>query len=352
MSTATAEDTDDKAIDVEFELENEDTEGTVSAVADANPNIDDQLQATENTDDQTEDKRTPEQRMDEFSKSDPELESYGNKVKKRIKKLTFQKGEEERQKEAAITYAANVKKENNRLKAQQVINGSQLLNEQRIRLKAELAQGTALLKEAQTLNDGDLLAEATQNLSRYNANLAQVENAIGRTQKYIKDNKLQAVIAQTIDLTEPQFTSNLQPVTQPQQRTQPAQTTEVEPDEDAEAWAEENKWFGDDQVMTNAALTIHNQLVGQEGYIPNGEAYYDELNVRMRKNFPSKFKPATQTRSPTAPNTQVVAGGGNGGSARRAKKNTVQLTPSQVSVAKRLGVPLEEYAKQVYISNT
>ena len=127
------------------------------------------------------------------------------------------------------------------------------------------------------------------------------------------------------------------PPQQSQQKTQP------KPDPRAERWAQDNEWFGQDQTMTYAAFGVHKTLIEQEGFDPNTEDYYTELDKRMRTEFPHKFSD-TRTQSSTP---RVASAGATASRSTTKGKRTVKLTPSQIAIAKRLGVPLEEYAKHV-----
>ena len=131
-----------------------------------------------------------------------------------------------------------------------------------------------------------------------------------------------------------------QEATQAQAQAQPQ--AQPKPDPRAEKWAQENEWFGQDQTMTYAAFGIHKTLIEQEGFDPNTEEYYTELDNRIRSEFSHKFSDNKKSNAPR------VASAGNTASRSGAKKSrTVKLTPSQIAIAKRLGVPLEEYAKHV-----
>lgn len=321
---AVAEVNDEENVDVEIEATEEEQEEAKLA----NPNVDDQLKKASSSDDVTPDDSTPEDRAENFSE---DKEEYSKKVEKRIKKLTYQMHEEERQKQAALDYAEQVKQENEQLKARQVNQGAAFLTEQQNRLKSEIERAKDLYKEAHRSNDGELLAEATQNLTNFSTQLANVEAHLNRTKQQM--NKPQAALTQQ----QPYKPAAQQ---QPQPRQQQPQNA---PDPKAEAWAEKNEWFGEDEVMTNAALTIHRSLVQEEGYLAEGESYYEELDQRMRKNFPHKFKVA----APRSNGGGAVTPVGNTRNTVRNGKKTVTLTPSQISVARKLGVPLEEYAKYV-----
>jgi hypothetical protein len=124
---------------------------------------------------------------------------------------------------------------------------------------------------------------------------------------------------------------------------QPPQQAPRGPDEKAERWAEENEWFGSDEVMTNGTFAIHNQLE-REGFDLSSDEYYDELNRRIRKEFPHKFRKPQVNTNVDAPG---IAPATRGLSVSQTGRRTIKLTPSEVAMAKRIGVPLEEYAKYV-----
>ena len=318
---------DEEEVEIELEVsENDEQED--------NPNVADQIQGAQASDEDEDDKRTPEERFNAFKEQDPEAaEDYSTKVQKRIDKLTYRFKEEERQKQAELEFAESVKKENENLKKEQMKGQFAFLTSRKGHLEAELEQAKSLYKQAYHANDPELIADANQNIGKYASELSQIENTIGR----LKNNPSfrQSTENKETPVETPKKTPALQ---QTQQR--------PEPDEKAQAWAEKNEWFGEDEEMTKGALTIHRQLVTQEGYLPQSDAYYSELNNRIRKNYPSKFE--TQQQPANAPRQQVVAPANGTGSGSRSKnQKRVRLSPSQVAIAKKLGVPLEEYAKYV-----
>ena len=253
--------------------------------------------------------------------SEGEMEDYGKKVQSRIDKLTKKVREAERREQAATEYARNVYHENKSLqqKAQSLDDG--YVNQYENRVTAELDTVKKQLKQAVESGDVDKQVEANQHLARLSVEAERVRT----TQE--KKERLKKQREEEVD-REPQ---------QYQQQYVPPQMPPPQPDPKAESWADKNEWFGKDEPMTLTSFSIHRNLV-EEGFDPQSDMYYSEVDKRMRDNFPHKFG---QQVSPT----QTVASANRGGPVRR--KGTVRLTPSQVAISKKLGVPLSEYAKYV-----
>ena len=249
---------------------------------------------------------------------DEDLSEYSESVKKRISKLTNRFREEERQRKAAIDYAESIKKQNEDLKARLDKLDNNYVGEFDTRVTAQAEAAKEAYKKALESGDADALYDAQQNISR----IAMEEANLKRLKA---DREEQA---------------KRQEATQAQAQAQPQ--AQPKPDPRAEKWAQENEWFGQDQTMTYAAFGIHKTLIEQEGFDPNTEEYYTELDNRIRSEFSHKFSDNKKSNAPR------VASAGNTASRSGAKKSrTVKLTPSQIAIAKRLGVPLEEYAKHV-----
>lgn len=244
-----------------------------------------------------------------------EHEEYSASVKKRIDRLTKKMREAERQREEALRYAQGVQSEAEtiRQRMQQLDQG--YLTEYGGRLSLEQQQAEAELRRAVEMGD----AEATVAAQRKLTNLAIAAN------QYETVKNQQAARQQQVQ----------QPIQQPVQQPAPQQQR---PDPKAEQWAGKNQWFGEDKAMTFAAFGIHKDLVETEGFDPQSDEYYSELDRRIRKEFPQKFSGASKR------NAQTVAGVSRTTSNGRRR---VKLSPSQVAIAKKLGVPLEEYAKYV-----
>jgi|TARA_R110000824_G_scaffold106438_9_gene251534 hypothetical protein len=243
--------------------------------------------------------------------SEEELEDYSSGVKSRINNLTKRFREEERQKQSAIEYAENVRKENEDLKTR-ITSLDQGYQEQfESRVTNQIASAKDTLKQAHETGDVDKIVAAQESL----------------TDLSVEKGTLKAVRAET---------PSAAPTPAP---TPPAAT----PDPRAEEWASQNPWFGDNEVMTYGAFGIHRRLIEDEGFDPQSEDYYSELDTRLRSEFPHKF----DSRSKSNGGSRKVASAEASASRNKGGRKTVRLTPSQVTIAKRLNVPLEEYAKYV-----
>ena len=250
-----------------------------------------------------------------------ELDDYSEGVNKRIAKLTRRMREAERQKEEAIQYAQTVNDEAQRLKSRFDNLDSNYTKEFEKRVTTNIEAAKTKLQNA--INLGDVEAQTQANLE-----IAELAN------DHAKLNRLKAVYEQKAN--QPAQPAAPAP-------TQPAQPAAAPPDPRADAWAAKNTWFGTDNAMTYTAFDIHRKLVA-EGYDPNigADEYYSEVDKRIRLEFPHKFG---NNESTTAEPVQTVASAKR--PATKGRRKTVKLTPSQVAISKRLGVPLEEYAKQL-----
>ena len=251
-----------------------------------------------------------------------ELEDYSEGVKKRIAKLTKKMREAERQKEAALEYAKGIKAEADKTKSKLTTMEPSYMTAMEGRVKSGLQASAAKLAAAREAGDIAAEVEAQKEIARLGLEEARVEmmkkrNEAESKQKPVKQPSLDEAI-------KPKATA---------------------PDPRAEAWAEKNEWFGKDNAMTYTAFDLHKTLTEEEGMDPSTDEYYAEIDKRMRIDFPHKF--ATTDNKVTTKPTQTVA------SAKRSVnpgRKTVRLTSSQVAIAKKLGVPLEEYAKQLNIT--
>jgi hypothetical protein len=270
------------------------------------------------------DEDTPAVETEVQTASSDEMDDYGNKVQSRIDKLTKRLREAERREQAAVQYAQGVQKE-----AQtQAIRSNQLdtgyVTEFADRVEAQMTQAKNELKQAMDLGDVDKQVEAQAKISRLS-----IEEERAASHKAQRERLQQEMQAQGIDPNQPQMPQ--QPM--PRQPALPRQ-----PDPKAKDWAEKNEWFGTDEPMTLTSFSIHRKLM-EEGFDPQSDSYYSEVDKRMRDTFPHKFE---QQVSPS----QTVASA-NRAAPGKARKGSVRLTPSQVAIAKKLGVPLSEYAKYV-----
>jgi hypothetical protein len=247
-----------------------------------------------------------------------ELEQYSESVQRRISKLTSKFREEERQRNAAIEYAEAVKQQNEELRARIDKLDQSFVGEFGSRVEADAAAAKESYRKAYEEGNADAMFEAQQRISRIALEQARYEEAKRRNEER-REQPVEVAPA-------------------PQQQQQPAQ-----PDPKAEAWAGKNEWFGTDQTMTYAAFGIHRQLIEDEGFDPSSDEYYSELDKRVRTEFPHKF---AETKRDTGP--RVASAGSTASKSSSPKgRRTVKLTPSQIAIAKRLNVPLEEYAKYV-----
>lgn len=246
-----------------------------------------------------------------------ELEDYSSGVKSRINELTKRFREEERQKQSAIEYAENIQRENADLKSRMDALDKNYLEQFESRVSSELETAKRVLKEAHETGDIDKLVEAQEALA---------ELTLQKTTA--KSSKESSVQVQREEAPAPQAA--------PQAAPQPA------PDPKAEKWAQENEWFGQDEVMTYAAFGIHRRMVEDEGFDPTSDEYYAEIDNRLRNEFPNKFDSRAKSNG-----GRKVASAESSASRKKSGRKTVRLTPSQVAIAKRLNVPLEEYAKYV-----
>ena len=252
-----------------------------------------------------------------------EHEEYSQGVKKRIDRLTKKMREAERQREEALLYAKNVKTESDQVKAKLNTVDQGYLNEYGGRITAESTAAKEAFKRAIAVGDpeGTLAAQTKLNELHY------AETKLNEAKR-----------AQTLNVQR-QEQERQQP--QPQQPQQAPQEAPAKADPRAEKWAGTNEWFGNDNTMTFAAYGIHKQLV-DEAFDPTGDDYYDELDKRIREEFPHKFSDTGTKRR----NAQTVVGVSRSNSSQKGRRQ-VKLSPSQVAIATKLGVPLEEYAKYV-----
>ena len=255
--------------------------------------------------------------------SSEEMDDYGNKVQSRIDKLTKRLREAERREQAAVQYAQGVQKEaqTQAQRANQLDSG--YVAEFGDRVAAQITETKNELKQAMDLGDVDKQVEAQAKLSRLS-----IEEERAASHKAQRERLQQEMQARGVDPNQPQM-----PQQMPRQAPPPR-----EPDPKATDWAEKNTWFGSDEPMTLTSFSIHRKLM-EEGFDPQSDSYYNEIDKRMKDTFPHKFENKSSTP------TQTVASANRGGPVRR--KGTVRLTPSQVAIAKKLGVPLSEYAKYV-----
>jgi hypothetical protein len=269
----------------------------------------------------------PKQETKKQESSDEEIEDYSDGVKKRINKLTYKIREAERRESAALEYAKGLQEELNKTKNTLSKTDKNLYDEYSARVETQLKAAEADYKKAYESGDTDAMLQAQKEVAKY----AVEQESLTRVQSRQTDENEKEQVEDT----------TVQNIRQPQPLPEPELTPQ--PDPKAQEWASRNEWFGDDIAMTTSAFAFHRQLVEQEGYDPTSDDYYSEIDKRLKEAFPHKLGNTSQGNV-----NEVVTGSSRGANTTRARsRRKVKLTPSQVAIAKRLGVPLEEYAKHI-----
>lgn len=251
-----------------------------------------------------------------------ELTEYSKNVQNRIKKLTEKYRKAERDGQEAARLAQQLMDENKKLKSQVTNLDKGYVSSEEARLQAQLESAKRQFSQAYESGNADQMFEAQQLISQIGVAQDRVNQAKARFER---------------QQAEP--VADAQPAPQPQAQAQQA----PQPDPKAQEWAERNEWFGSDDVMTYAVFGIHRKLVEEEGFDPQSEEYYSEVDRRIRAEFPQKF--ATAKKSSGA---QVASAGASASrSTAKTGRRSVKLSPSEIAMAKKLNVPLEEYAKYV-----
>lgn len=285
--------------------------------------IKDEEQKQEDVAVEEQDNSVREVKANEQSNED-DLNEYSDSVKKRIDKLTAKMREAERREQAAIEFADGLKKQYSDLDKKYRDLDTGYLSEFKNRI--EISKAALQDRYQKAVADGDTKAqiEAQEELTRLTIDSERLRASEARQSKEGEDT------GKTVETPQ-----------------QPKPT--AKPDPRAEQWAEDNPWFGSDEAMTYTAISIHKKLVSQEGFDPKSEEYYSEINKRMRNEFPHKFsRNEAEVNDNSADDRPVQAvASANRSSSKAARSKTVRLTPSQVAIAKKLGVPLTEYAKYV-----
>ncbi len=323
-------DIDTSGPDVEIELPEEkneqiteDTKNETENLKDGGSADDSSKEPVEQSDAKSDVQPASEESGDKKQDTGKQIEEYSESVKKRIAKLTKRMREAERQKEEALRYADSVKKERDQFKTTADSLDKNYVAEMEGRITSSIAAAQEKLRAARQAEDTKAETEALADISQLGyeqGKLAELKTAHQMQEKEAKEK----------------------PVDQSQLYQQPQRQAQTPPDPMAEAWAENNEWFGKDSAMTYTAFDLHRKLTEEEGIDPRSKEYYDEIDKRIRLEFPHKFD--TSKDKPVSKPTQTVA------SATRSTKTnrkSVKLTSSQVAIAKKLGVPLEEYAKQL-----
>ena len=261
----------------------------------------------------------------ESSQEDDQFSKAESATQKRIDRLTKKMRTAEREREEALRYAQKVQQEADELKTRVTSMDQNYINEYSSRVDTQMSAAETKLKSAMEIGDTAQAVEAQKEISRLTIEADRASQAKAQ-QESLKNT--------------PQPTQQAQPTPQPVKP----------PDPKAQKWAEKNDWFGTDEAMTYAAFGIHKRMVENEGFDPSSNEYYTELDNRMRTEFPHKLNggaeaPSTESRSNRP--AQTVASVSRSATSGRSKSRKVRLTPTQVDIAKRLGVPIEEYAKYV-----
>ena len=254
-----------------------------------------------------------------------ELETYSKDVQRRIAKLTKKWREAQRQADEALKFAENQKQQKEKLQKKYSKVEQAGVKDREQRITSGLQAAAAKLAAAKEAGDLAAEVEANKEIARLGYEEARLNEAKAAYE----------------DMAKAEPKSEEIPKVAPQQTAQP--------DPKAEAWGAKNKWFGTDTAMTYTAFDLHKKLVDEEGFDPQSDEYYSEIDKRMRLEFPQKFDTTEdKVQNNTTKPTQIVASAKR--SVNKSGRKTVRLTPSQVAIAKKLGVPLEEYAKQMKIT--
>ena len=250
-----------------------------------------------------------------------ELKTYSEGVQKRIAKLTRKMREAERQKEEALAFAQSVKQERDSLQSRFVKADKSYVSEFETRVKSNMEAARSALRTAIEAGDVDAQVKAQEQMATLNADAVRLASLKSQQE------------------TEPKVEKQVN--VSPSQAEQPVRT-----DPKAEAWAAKNSWFGNDTAMTYTAFDMHKTLVEKEGYDPQSDEYYEEIDKRLRVEFPNKFDKVADTTTEKAKPAQTVASAKRPAATGRNK--TVSLTPTEVAIARRIGVSLEDYAREKY----
>tara|TARA_R100000995_G_scaffold17837_2_gene7117 strand:+ start:6328 stop:7227 length:900 start_codon:yes stop_codon:yes gene_type:complete len=268
----------------------------------------------ESVEEEVVDKESSDKKED---KPEEEIADYSESVKKRINKLTYKIREAERREKAAIEYAQNVQEKLNNTQATLSQKDKNLYDEYSARVQSQLSSAESAYKKAHDIGDTDAMLESQKEVAKLAVELESLKRVKPEEKKEVKVEQA----------TQTETAPPVQPPT---------------PDPQAQEWAKKNKWFGSDLAMTTSAFAFHKELVEKEGFDPASDEYYKQIDDRMADAFPHKLGKTTPKNV-----QENVANSSRGARGKTGKGRTVKLTPSQVAIAKRLNVPLEEYAKHV-----
>ena len=280
-----------------------------------------QIVEVEESSDEAADAAIEEAPVEEVKKEE-ELEDYSKGVQKRIATLTKKMREQERAANSAYEYAQALQAENQNLKQSSTQLNNNYLSEAQNRLNSQRAQANAVLKNAYQDQDWDKVTKAQGILDKITVEESKLANT------------------KSVAVEQP---TNYQNYQAPMQQQAPVQQ-QAKPDPEAEDWAGKNTWFGEDETMTLAAFNIHRKLIEEEGFDTSDPTYYDEIDKRIRTEFPHKFSTGDEVKSNSKMQQNVAPAGRSDSSGR---KRQVKLSASEVQMAKRLNVPLSEYAKYI-----
>jgi len=322
-------DADEKATEVDLdkkaeggEVKDEKTTQDSDKPADTPEKLDEPVDVRDSKDDK--EQATKEEVKEKPQEQKKEMEEYSEGVQKRIAKLTRKMREAERQKEEAVTYAKRVMRERDELTHTATTLDRDYAVEMENRIKSSLAAAQAKLGASREADDKKAEVEALTAISQLGyeqGKLAEIKSRQKMEETAQENRRKQGPAAHY-----------------PTQQTPP-------PDPKAEDWAEKNEWFGKDNAMTYTAFDLHRKLTEEEGYDPKSDSYYEEINKRIRLEFPQKFG-NTVEKTVSKPIQNVASATRSAGTSRQR----VKLTPSQVAIAKKLRVPLEEYARQLKLT--
>jgi hypothetical protein len=282
-----------------------------------------ELESPENTPEPTAARQESAPEPAPQAKHSDELDAVSENVQRRISKLTAKMREAERREQAALEYARSVHAKAQELEQKLVVTDNSRLSETKTRITTQADQLKAIIRRAREEGDIDTETEAQERLMQLSLEQQQVNSWL----HYQQQQQAQAPVQQPA----------------PVQQAAPAKR---QPSPKAEDWAGRNEWFGKDKAMTYAAWGIHSTMVEEEGFDPESDEYYTELDNRIKQEFPHRFAPAQQTQQRQRQNVPAVAPATRSSGVSSARRS-VKLTPSQVAIAKKLCVPLEEYAKYV-----
>ena len=283
-------------------------------------NLDEQQPKQEAAEEKVEVEQVEEKPVEQKEEKKDELKEYSEGVQKRIAKLTRKMREAERQKEEAIAFAESAKRDKEAVEGRLSKLDKTYVSEFESRVKTNLAAAKLALKTAIESQDVEAQVAAQEQIANLTMDAARLSSMKNREEAPKKEVNINTQRTDRKPATDPK----------------------------AEEWAANNSWFGNDSAMTYTAFDIHKKLVEEEGYDPKTDEYYTEVDKRIRLEFPHKFDKVESKPTERAKPAQNVASAKR--SASTGRKKTVKLTPSQVAIAKRLGVPLEDYAKQLKIT--